>query len=63
MVKNKKKTGRPPIAESKRRNIYISFTCTVSEAHNIKRKADKLNTTQSNFIRQAVNLFPYNKDI
>lgn len=57
MIKNKKRMGRPPIAESKKRKIYISFTCSISESDNIKRKAKKLNTTQSDFIRQAVNVF------
>jgi len=50
----KNKVGRPAIAESKKRNIYVCISCTKDEVTKIDRKAKQYDTTRSEVIRMAI---------
>lgn len=50
----KKAVGRPKIAESKKRKIYICISCTSQEKKMIEQKAKERNIRRSAFIRMAV---------
>lgn len=53
----KRSVGRPRIAESKRRKVYVCISCTESELKLIRRKAKEHNVNQSSLIRMAVESF------
>jgi hypothetical protein len=50
----KKSVGRPRIAESKKRKVYVCISCTVDEIKMIERKAKEMKVRKSTLIRLAV---------
>lgn len=50
----KKAVGRPKIAESKKRKIYICINCTSDEKKMIEQKAKERKIKRSALIRMAV---------
>jgi hypothetical protein len=46
--------GRPRIAESKKRKVYVCINCTESELKMIDRKAKEYNLRRSALVRMAI---------